>query len=193
MIAVRQHITKKALRRGILISAAAVALVAAAVAIHDPEAFTQRFDVSAAASIDRMSSGRTDTWSRALTMMSQAPTTVITGFGWHAYATLFLGYGDPHNVYLQYLFNLGLIGLSLFLFIIVWVYRFTLKGLKNADAQTRPLFIGFLMGWLAVLGSVFFVGLYLPWLFIWACTGTIVRLLIEVNRGANSNNAGATR
>ena len=97
LIAIRKHITKKSMRRGLLIGVVAVVLVSAAVAIHDPEAFVQRFDFQAAATVNRMSSGRIDTWSRAVTMISQAPATVITGFGWNAYSTLFLGYGDIHS------------------------------------------------------------------------------------------------
>ena len=115
-------------------------------------------------------------------MMSTEPMTFLTGFGWDSYATLFLGYDDPHNEYLHYWFELGIFGLGAVSFIVVWVLRNIYRSVDTADPLMKPLFMGFTVGWVSVLVSVFFVGLYLPWLFIWACTGTIVRLSIEVGR-----------
>lgn len=186
MVVAREHISKAAVAKGAIAISVALLIVTIAIAVHDPSAFVERFQESASASVRDMSSGRTEIWSKALTMMSYSPITFITGYGWNAYATLFLGYSDPHNVYLQYFFNLGIVGVLLFLFIVYWIYQQSMKGMNAAGTELKPLFLGFIFGWLSLLVSVFFVGLYLPWLFIWACTGSIVRLFIESTRENSS-------
>ena len=185
LYAVRGHYTRSDLMKGLGYTFLALLVVTAAVAIHDLDAFLTRFDMSEATTVRDMSSGRTEIWLKALTMMSYEPVSFITGYGWDSYRTLFLGYGDPHNEYLQSLFNLGLIGLSLIVFVFYWVFRQLINGVRSGNDEVKPLLIGFIVGWVSVLAAVFFVGLYLPWLFIWACAGTFCRLSIEVSRESN--------
>jgi len=133
-------------------------------------------------SLDMASSGRIDFWRQALTMMSYWPLSFVTGYGWNSYPTLFLGYGDPHNSYLMYWFNLGIFGLALYLFIAFWIIRFAVTSLPLIVAEAKPLVIGFIVGFLSLHVALFFVGLYTPWLFIWAIAGTTLRLVIEERR-----------
>ncbi len=115
-------------------------------------------------------------------MMSYWPASFLTGYGWNAYPTLFLGYGDPHNTYLLYWFNLGIIGLGLYLFTAVWVVRFAVKNLHILSDDLKTIVIGFILGFLALHVALFFVAVYTPWLFIWAIGGAILRLIVEYRR-----------
>jgi O-antigen ligase len=180
---VRHHVRREAIVNGSLTIAITLIVVAAAIAYQNPEGFLAKFDF-VGTSLDRASSGRIDFWRQALTMMSYWPYSFVVGYGWDAYATLFLGYGDPHNTYLLYWFNLGIVGLGLYVFIVVWIVRFCVTSLDALSESLRPVIIGFIMGFLALHVALFFVGLYASWLFIWAITGAALRLVVEdVKRG----------
>jgi O-antigen ligase len=186
---VRDHVRREAVVRGAMIITGILIVVAAVIAYQNPEGFMAQFNF-AGRSLDMASSGRVDFWRQALTMMSYWPLSFVTGYGWSAYPTLFLGYGDPHNTYLMYWFDLGIIGLGLYLFIVVWIVKFAVRSLPLVADDAKHLIIGFIVGFLALHVALFFVGLYQPWLFIWAITGTTLRLMVEerrklVNESAN--------
>lgn len=184
---VRNHVRRQSVLKGLLAVAVTLMVVAAAIAYQNPEGFLAQFDVIGA-SLDRASSGRIDFWRQALTMMSQWPYSFVLGYGWNSYATLFLGYGDPHNTYLLYWFNLGVIGLGLYLFIVVWIIRFSLNCLDLLSEDVKPVIIGFIMGFLALHIALFFVSLYTSWLFIWAISGAVLRLIVEEHRSGTQRN-----
>lgn len=175
---VRHHVRREAILKGSIVIAITLIVVAAAIAYQNPEGFLAKFDFIGT-SLDRASSGRIDFWRQALTMMSYWPYSFVFGYGWDAYATLFLGYGDPHNTYLYYWFNLGIVGLGLYVFIVVWIVRFCVTNLDALSEGLRPVIIGFIMGFLALHAALFFVSLYAPWMFIWAITGAALRLVVE--------------
>ena len=182
---VRDHVQREAVIKGFVVISITV-FVALAVSIYqNPEAFLEKFNFGGA-SLDSVSTGRILTWRQALTMMSYWPLSFVVGYGWSGYATLFLGYGDPHNSYLLYWFNLGIIGLGLYLLIVAWIVRFSLKCLLSVDENVKPIIIGFIIGFLSLHVAIFFVGLYLPWLFIWALAGATLRIMVEENRAGKS-------
>lgn len=177
----RDHVRRESIRKGALIIAGILIVVAAVIAYQNPQGFMAQFNFSGR-TLDMASSGRVDFWRQALTMMSYWPLSFVTGYGWNSYPTLFLGYGDPHNTYLMYWFSLGLIGLALYLFIATWIVKFAVRSLPVIADDSKPLMIGFLMGFLSLHVALFFVGLYTPWLFIWAITGATLRLVVEERR-----------
>ncbi len=183
---VRDHIRREMVVKGAVAGFVLLILVAGVIAYQNPEGFLDKFNV-AGASLERVSSGRTFFWRQTLTMMSDWPFSFLTGYGWDAYATLFLGYGDPHNTYLMYWFNLGLVGLGLYASIVFWIVRFALKSLDTISADIKPIIIGLVFGLLALHVALFFVGLYASSLFIWALVGVTLRLLTEDLHAANSS------
>lgn len=187
---VRDHVRKDSIVRGFLAIMVVVALAAAAILYLNPEGFMAKFDV-ADATLYGASSGRTFFWRQALTMMSTWPYSFVTGLGWDAYTVLFRGYGDPHNTYLLYWFNIGIPGLGLYLFIATWVVRYAVNCLDTVSKDIKPIVIGFVIGFLALHVALFFVSVFTPWLFIWAIAGTILRLVVENKRVALSEAANA--
>jgi O-antigen ligase len=177
----RDHVRRESIVRGGIAILVVVAIAGAAIVYQNPEGFLAKFEVSGS-SMDTVSSGRLDFWRQSLTMMSYWPFSFVTGYGWNAYATLFLGYGDPHNTYLLYWFNLGLVGLGLYLFLVVWIIRFTAKSLRLMPENVKPIIIGFLIGFSALHVALFFVAIYTPWLFIWAIAGCVFRLIVDYRR-----------
>jgi len=68
------------------------------------------------------------------------------------------------------------------LFIVAWIVRFAVKSLHSVTENFKPMVIGFIIGFLALHVAIFFVALYTPWLFIWAITGAVLRILVEQKR-----------
>jgi len=188
----RHHVSRSAVVKGGLAVFMLILIVAAVIAYQNPEGFLDKINV-AGKTLDTASSGRIDFWRQSLTMMSYWPMSFISGYGWNAYTTLFVGYGDPHNTYLNYLFNLGAIGLSLYLFIVVWIVQYAVGSLNSVSNDGKPLVIGFLMGFLSLHIALFFVGLYAPWLFIWAITGAALRLVVEDRRRLDAKGSSPER
>jgi O-antigen ligase len=181
MYLVRHHVQRSSVVKGFVIILVVLIFVVAAIAYQNPEGFLDQFLVGGS-SVNTMSSGRVQIWRQALTMMSYWPVSFVSGYGWYSYATLFLGYGDPHNSYLHYWFDLGIIGLSLYVSIVVWIVVFAVSSLRSIAEEFKPMAIGFIMGFLSLHIAIFFVAIYTPWLFIWAITGAILRILVEQKR-----------
>jgi O-antigen ligase len=177
----RDYVSTEKIVKGAVLVTTTIIIVSAIVIYQNPEGVLQKFDV-AGATLEGVSSGRTILWRQALTMMSVWPLSFITGYGWNGYTALFIGYGDPHNTYLLYWFNLGIFGLSAYLFIMFWIVRFSVRSLEWISADGRPIVIGFLIGFLALHAALFFVELYAPWMFIWAIAGTTIRYIVEQGR-----------
>ncbi len=85
-------------------------------------------------------------------------------------------YTDPHNHYLLLLYNTGAIGLSVFLWLFVSVYRAVARTLPNADPVSRSYLIAFLYALIALLVSISFVVLYSPLPYVWSYIGAMTKL-----------------
>ena len=182
----RDYVRKEFIVKGSVAILVVVALAVVIVAVQNPEAFLAKFDTTGM-SLNRVSSGRLLRWRQIFTMMSYWPFSFVVGFGWNAYATLFVVFGDSHNTYLGYWFDLGIIGLSLYLFIVIWIIRYISSSLKQISKGVRPIVIGFVIGFIALHVALFFVKLYTPWLFVWALTGTLLRIIADDRRNALSD------
>lgn len=124
------------------------------------------------------SSGRTTFWAEALESMLDNPVSFITGYGWDAYEYSPKFHYATHNEYLNILYNLGSIGLSLFLLTAVNVLRKARAGLKGSAGESTTFLVAFVFGFLAMLGSIFFGGIYAAGIYVWAFVGISMRLAV---------------
>jgi hypothetical protein len=53
-----------------------------------------------------------------------------------------------------------------------------------APADLRPMFIACSIGFLALCVSIFFVELFIPWLYVWAYLGLMMRASVAVTSAA---------
>lgn len=147
---------------------------------HVAAAVTQRlFDNPAAMGISEASSGRTGIWQRILEEMMSYPVTLFTGFGWDVYATMPFVY-VTHNVYLDQWFNLGLLGVAVYV-IILWSSIATAR--RAASVATEPMnhyMIAFVFGLVALSVAVMFTNLYTSPPYIWMYVGLTMRGAIFV-------------
>lgn len=179
----RRHISFDRVVLWVFVAAIACVLMLAVTSAIDPYIrgiLAERlFGQSAAPSVEEISSGRTGLWLRILSAMMDHPLSFVTGFGWNVYPTM----GFPlatHNWYLDSWFNVGLIGVGMFLLIMRRTISDALEAASLASPQLQPLFPGCVFGLVNLMVGVFFVNLFTPWPYIWLFVGTMLRAALIV-------------
>ena len=138
-----------------------------------------------AGDVEGISSGRTQIWATAISVMWEQPMTLLTGYGWQMYANMPFRLAT-HNHYLASWFNLGLVGVTCAVLLFVLPIRYARKAALRANDDVRPLLIGYVIAALALAASVFFVDLYAPWNYFWAYTGVMMRIAINAIEGRDA-------
>lgn len=147
------------------------------------------------------SSGRTEIWAALLSRMMESPWSFFTGFGWNTYPYMNFDYA-PHNTYLGMWFNLGLPGLIAYLGVWASIFLVVGQAAHQSPPSSRPMFVAFWIGLMALCVSIFFVQLTTPWLYVWCFAGLMARAAVvslgyrDLTQPAASQSgalAGATR
>jgi O-antigen ligase len=126
-------------------------------------------------SAESVSSGRTAIWAAAMRDMANAPMSVVTGLGWETY---FQGLGRKlatHNVFLDRLYNLGLIGLTLFVAFHVAAILILRRGVSDADTAARPYVVAAVIGLISFMVAMLFTDLQIAGTYMWAYVGLALR------------------
>lgn len=182
---------------GLTIAASAIVVF---VAIQSDGLLTDRFIEQSSggygSSAKSISSGRTEIWEKAIKRMNKEPITYFVGYGWATWesademARLYQNVTKynmaPHNTYLAYLFEIGAVGLGLILAILVSIIFYLKRSLVYADRESSGVIIAFLYGFVALLGSIVFVDLFNPWLYVWSLIGIILRIAYEAFVSCNT-------
>jgi O-antigen ligase len=160
--------------------AVAALAVGGAVALGFGDLLYARMLGSAVESTDigGLSSGRTLIWASVLEVMFETPLTMLTGFGWNAYAAMPFRWAT-HNHYLWAWFNLGVPGLVCSVLLMVVPIKAALSASRVANAATRPHLMGFIVGTTALAVAVFFVNLASPWQYFWVYVGIVMRIAVN--------------
>lgn len=170
----RQYINPRALMQSVIAAAATGAIVVALLAIQYGDLLYTRFiETTITTSAYDQSSGRTEIWADALSMMAETPITFLVGFGWGTF-DLMNAWGS-HNEYLRYMFELGIVGLFFFMFIYSTVVYQVLAACRYVSDDARLILLGFSFGYLGILVSALFNHMSAPWLFIWGQVGVMLR------------------
>jgi len=182
----RRYISARALVQSFIAVAIVGAIAVALLAIqHGDLLYTRYIETTIATNIYDQSSGRTEIWAAALSLMSAEPVTFLVGFGWATF-DLMNEWGS-HNEYLRYIFELGLIGLSFLLFIYFAVLYEVRSAARYVSADARLILIGFACGYLSIIVSTLFNHMSAPWLFVWGQTGLMLRFACSERALAGSD------
>ena len=101
--------------------------------------------------------GRLELWSATLKMLSHYP---IFGAGLSGFAERIGPYWkanhperfiDPHNIVLNFWVETGLLGVFVFAWLLVLVFRISWQGWKKSDSDWRPIFLGVLLAMVAIV------------------------------------------
>ena len=138
------------------------------------------------------SSGRTDIWMQAINEMMANPVTLITGFGWNVYSTMPTVFA-MHNTYLDQWFNLGLLGVGVYVFIIYLTVRTAKQAAALTVGPLRADLIAYVFGMLGLSVAVFFGNLYTSKPYIWMYVGLTMRgAMFVFDKVAATERAAAT-
>jgi len=133
---------------------------------------------SMAMSMSVASSGRTTIWMEAVSLMMSHPITLLTGFGWDVYHTMFVLI--THNYYLDQWFGLGLIGLGCFVTIEYQTVATAIRAIAQEEGPLRPYMIAFVFGMLGLAVCLFFGNLDRPWCYVWVYAGLSMRAAADI-------------
>jgi O-antigen ligase len=125
-----------------------------------------------------LSSGRTENWSNVLGEMMANPLTFVTGFGWEVFYER-VGYRHgTHNVYIDYLYSLGLVGLCLYVAPFISSITLARRTVKEAAAEVVPFLIALVFGLTSFMVAMAFSNVYMASMYVWGMTGALLRLAV---------------
>jgi O-antigen ligase len=172
----RRNIRKVGVQIAILLS-----LIAVTVAMTNLDLVQRRVEQSTAADMDRMSSGRSAIWKATVLVQAENPFTFVYGNGWNSHEHSGI-WKSAHNMYLLFLYELGIVGLSLFLVLLAMVVRQIRMLLMRTEGKERILMSGVAFGFFGVIVAIIFLDLYSPWFYIWSFLAMSLRIAYEKDR-----------
>lgn len=135
-----------------------------------------------AADVNDISSGRLRIWSAALSRQMEMSISLFLGVGWDSYKQSGWFLYSPHNMYLNYYFELGIVGLALYFATLVKALRVVLAGIESANTFDRRFLMAFTIGLCSLLIYLMFAGLGAALLFMWAYIGLMVKLAYLITK-----------
>jgi O-antigen ligase len=117
------------------------------------------------------------------------PLSFLTGFGFFSYESARF-YHSTHNVYLSYLYNLGLIGLILFIAVFARILATARLAVVHASAEYRSQLLALVFGLFAFLIAIFFSEYQTSGYLLWAYMGVGMRVATQARRSTNTASDG---
>lgn len=133
-----------------------------------------------------VTSGRSTIWTTAVEAMVENPLSFLTGYGFHSYESSRNFFAATHNMYLTYLYNLGSIGLFLYILIFVRILATARSIITDATAESRPYFVALVFGLFGFVVAIFFSEYHNSGYLLWAYLGVAMRMAMEVRPSAAS-------
>lgn len=138
--------------------------------------------------IGTFSSGRTANWSGIVSEMFKQPLTFITGFGWESFFHSIGYHRATHSVYIDRLYNLGLIGLVLTITLFVNSMSVARRLLNGARAEVTPYLTALVFALASFMVAIAFSDIEAA-TYTWGCTGVLLRMAMaskELQPGGHS-------
>jgi O-antigen ligase len=157
-------------------------VITVSVAVTNLELVAERIEQSTSTEdLDRLSSGRTAIWRATILVQAENPESFLYGNGWNSHEQSGI-WKSTHNTYLLRLYELGLIGLGMFLALLIAMVRQVRVLVQRTEGKERVLMSGVAFGWFGVIVAILFVDLYTPWFYIWSFIGMSLRIAYEKDR-----------
>ncbi len=134
--------------------------------------------------VESISSGRTAFWLAAFGEMAKHPISFVSGLGWESFFQTIGHHYATHSVYVDRLYNLGTIGLALFVFSYANAFAAARRGLRNAPTNVAPFLIATIIGMISFMISMAFADIEGAATYVWACTGLALRMAVENPRAS---------
>lgn len=134
-------------------------------------------------------SGRSTIWTIAVNAMIANPLSFLTGYGFNSYDSSRSFYAATHNMYLNHLYNLGSIGLLLFISVFGRILTTARSVIVNSAADIRPYFVALVFGLFGFLVTIFFGDIHGSGYLLWAFLGVGMRMAMEARSDAESESS----
>ena len=178
---------RRAIRRVALQMSAVLLVITVSVAVTNLDLLERRFEQSTSTSMDELSSGRTAIWRATVFVQAERPYTFIYGNGWNSHENSGI-WKSAHNTYLLLLYELGIVGLILFIVVLTAVVRQVRVLVKRTEDKERILMSGVAFGLFGVMIAILFLELYSPWFYVWSFLGMSLRIAYEKDREYEAEN-----
>ena len=173
---------RRRIRRVGLQMGAVLMLITVSVAVTNLDLVAERIEQSTSTEdLDRLSSGRTAIWRATILVQAENPGSFLYGNGWNSHEQSGI-WKSTHNTYLLRLYELGLIGLGMFIALLIAMVRQVRVLVQRTEGKERILMSGIAFGWFGVIVAILFVDLYTPWFYIWSFLGMSLRIAYEKDR-----------
>jgi len=141
--------------------------------IFNADLLLERLEKTTSGNIYVATSGRLEIWTATILVMLEWPLSFLVGNGWNSFGSSGI-WKSAHNEYLDRLYELGVIGLALFVSLLYTVTTRVRRRLAEADAKLRRILIGYCFSMSIVVVNIFFSGLPDSWVIVWIITGLII-------------------
>ena len=122
----------------------------------------------------KFSSGRSEIWLNSLTIFTQSP---IYGHGHEADRTIIKI--EPHNTFLIYLINYGIIGLINFVLIFFFIFQHVYSRFRTTtNSYSKRIYLSFLAGFIGYMVAMMGVDMYIPRYIFWIYVAIVCRYSI---------------
>jgi O-antigen ligase len=178
---------RRAIRRVGLQLAVVLILITGSIAVMNLDLVERRLEQSTSTNLDQMSSGRSAIWTATVLVQAENPHTFLYGNGWNSHEHSGI-WKSAHNTYLLFLYELGIIGLIMFIVLLATVVRQVRVLVKRTEGKERILMSGVAFGFFGVIVAIMFLDLYSPWFYIWSFLGMSLRIAYEKDREYQAEN-----
>jgi O-antigen ligase len=120
--------------------------------------------------------------------MADSPLSFVTGLGWETYFQTAGQRYATHNVYLDRLYNLGLIGVLLFTLSYASAIIIARNGIRHAPKEAVPYLMATVIGMLSFMVAMLFADLQGSASYVWAYTALALRIAVA---GSETEKAAA--
>ena len=133
----------------------------------------ERVDKTTSGNIYVASSGRLAIWTAAIQVMLEWPLSFLVGNGWNSFESSGI-WKSAHNEYMDRFYELGIIGLALFVWLLIRIVSRVRRQLADVDNEARKILIGFIFSMAIVVVNINFAGIPDTWTIIWIITGLVM-------------------
>jgi O-antigen ligase len=175
-IFLRRYLSARVIMRGAVAGIVLLVLAALVVLTFQAEVFEEVASKSQADDTIRASSGRTAIWGAAFALMNQWPLSWIIGFGWNAFEESGL-WKSAHSVYVDLVYELGIVGVVLFVWLFIALLRRARIGIADAPEDFARILKAYVFGLVPLLMTMAFVEIPQPQSLFWMTSGLIFGIL----------------
>jgi hypothetical protein len=172
-IYLRRYLSGRMIMRGAAVGLVLLAVAAVAVLIFQAEVFEEVTSKSQSDNVVRASSGRTAIWGAAFALMNEWPLSWIVGFGFNEFSASGI-WKAAHSVYVNTIYELGIIGLTLLIWLFLAVLHRTKASIDGAPEAVKRVLVGYVFGVLPLLVTMVFVEIPRPQSIFWMATGLVL-------------------